>query len=93
MSRSQQPIDFTAQRDKIVPHPRILFSLLDRSFLIIRLTSERKLHNIETSILLSKMITGGGGGEGRGDGMERSTHGITPANNAFNRRTGREKTT
>lgn len=54
MSRPQQPTDFTAQRDQIVPHPRILFSLLDPCVLIIRLINGRKLHNMESSILLSK---------------------------------------
>jgi len=54
MPRPQEPIELTAQRDEIVLHPRILFSLLDPSVLIIRLTSERKLHNMESSILSSK---------------------------------------
>jgi len=62
MSRPQQPTGFTAQRDQIVPHPRILFSLLDPCVLIIRLTNERKLHNMESSILLSKWLHQGGGG-------------------------------
>jgi hypothetical protein len=54
MSRPQEPIDFTAQKDKIVLHPRILFSLSNSGVLVIRLTSERKLHNMESSRLSSK---------------------------------------